>query len=309
MHRLLVCSFIAMSPFTFAATEFVDSIPIEMARSLFRGPTGLAPQFFQDVPDDFPLTAFPRGLEVLGSSDQGYSQSVVLVGEEGNRNGQRQLLQQLEEGGWKTIPIMRINEAGVGFVTSESPEQRSTPMQFCHDEIDGNMSLNEVAIDGAKSALVVSRLRQEQFFNQSVRSCDEQIAQSALMTGVGIRGLGGRPNGVEAYMPRLEVPTTDTDTRTMAPFVAAGRGGSSTDWETHFSLTLDWALSNLLDHFTPQLEAQEWTQAGSAVAGLMGTSTWTRTVDNDVQMIGVLSILEIGTDRFELKFRLLRQQP
>ena len=74
--------------------------------------------------------------------------------------------------------------------------------------------------------------------------------------------------------------------------------------QTEATIEVDWPIDRLLEHFNRQLRQQGWKLDSSAQGDVSASSTWMRSPDTDVSVIGVLSALHSGEDQFDLEFRI-----
>jgi hypothetical protein len=303
MRRALVCSLLALSPAVFAATEFTDSVPLKLAQTLLRSPFGGQTHLYEDLPDNFPQLNLPTEFTLLGSVDQGITQTVVFELPEGFTDAQSIMERTLEDAGWKALPAFTSGNRNTGFVSAQQP---TLPSRYCHDDATGSMNVSEASQDGT-TLLLLSRQLTGALMGRMNPSCAEQIEQGQFSQG-GFTARGIGPDSVvSSYLPRLEMPEPSNQALSpMTSFMGGGGGGSMNDWETQNRIVIDWSLQQMFDHFAPQLEAQGWARENSGAGSFLATSTWTKSAEDGSQLRGILNILESETNNFELKFRLIR---
>lgn len=269
-----------------AETEIEDSLPIDLAR-LFVGSAFGEARFYSDILDDFPDFTVPEDFEVRGSLDQGYSQRVVLRTSLQQEAAEEAITAAFAENGWRPLDLP---EAGpgpqVGFVSDQMPTR---PLQLCHDAL-GTIG---VSLSAAGEGRLVSLSRS--IVQPVPQTCEEQEAR---------RGFFRPGAGLAEYMPRLVMPEQE-DGRDR-PFMGGGGGGSSNDWESRASIAIDWSADRLFHHFSSQVIEQDWTLDAESIGGLLSTGTWTKSPEDGVELIGILSVLELTDDNYEMRFRVLR---
>ena len=69
---------IIVSNYSFAATEFEDSIPVDVVKALFSASATAQIEIYSDVMDDFPAFQLPTDFSVIGSVNQNGSLRVTL---------------------------------------------------------------------------------------------------------------------------------------------------------------------------------------------------------------------------------------
>ena len=55
------------------------------------------------------------------------------------------------------------------------------------------------------------------------------------------------------------------------------------------------------------MNAQEWIPDVETVGTLMGTGSWQKTVEGNVELVGILTVLETAESAYELRFRVMRK--
>lgn len=127
--RLVACiapmmlALVAM-PLT-AATEFENSIPIELARLFLGNPGTGGATIYQDIMDEFPPFTVPDAFEVMGSLDQMYLQRVVLRTDLDAEAAKTAITGTFTAAGWQVMDFnnFRPGQQG-GFVSATQPECR-----------------------------------------------------------------------------------------------------------------------------------------------------------------------------------------
>lgn len=118
-------------------------------------------------------------------------------------------------------------------------------------------------------------------------------------------GPGGR-GGASEHMPTLVVPEAPT-ARNIPPQISRGGSGGPDDFETSTPLASELALPELCAHFATQVVEQGWTADSESTSSFLAMGSFTKSVEGDVELIGILTVLEVAENGFELKFRILRK--
>jgi hypothetical protein len=106
------------------------------------------------------------------------------------------------------------------------------------------------------------------------------------------------------YVPRLELPNGDGMTAPRGGY--GGGGGSDREWEVRTDLSGDWNMRRVYNYFAEQIEDQDWERDARVIGDSMASGSWTKVVDEDVELIGSLTVLMTGEDAYSLMFRLVR---
>lgn len=279
----------------FADTEFVDSVPLEVVKQFVGNPYMGQSALYSDILDAFPPFTVPADFEVLASADQGFVQRVILSSTLDEAGASAALTQAFIAEGWSQIPINGMPAQQTGFVSAEQPVV--VPQQLCHD--DHGMLTASVRDDGGKRYININR----NLSGQGIRpTCAEMLAQAAQ----GYSGMGFRRGGMlDTYAPKLIMPESNMPTRPTA-FMGGGGGGSSNDWESRGALTIDWEIGDIYEHFASQIGEQGWLADSDASGGVVATGSWTKSVD-DVNLVGMLSIIKLAENTWDMRFRIVRQ--
>lgn len=283
-----------------AATEFDDSVPLDLVKIFLGNPGFGEPNLYVDILDGFPPFAVPAGFEVLGSADLVFSQRVVLRTALDEAEARAALQAAFVTAGWQEMDVSGfVMQQQTGFISPVPPNFPRQQFQLCHNQY-GNL---QVGIGTGSAGRLVNLTRGVQpqgNFNQP--TCEEQMQ---MMQGT-FQGRIGRQQGVAQYVPRLELPSQAANAVPRAyGFFGGGGGGSGNDYETRGSLQSDRSINEIHAHFADQIAAQDWVQDTQAVGEVLAIGSWTRTVEGDQELIGVLSVIETGADFYDLRFRVL----
>jgi|GEM_PF-1336932 len=281
----------------FGATEYEDSVPLELVRVLLGNPTlNGEVRVYSDVLDQFPTLDYSDQFEVMGSVDHGYSQRVVLKTGLESETATASLQDDLERQGF--IPFVQPYDVELnrGFVVQQQVQR---PTQMCRDDV-GNMSISVSQMDDDTIfVLAVSQLN-----NMQSQSCEQKLEEQnqnyVMMQNMRNRG---RPN-LRQYLPRMVVPTTDFRQRRVF-----GGGGSSSSsgntLETEYELNIDWSISEVYQHFADQISEQGWDLDSETIGEITANADWISSPEPSIDLVGNLNILRAGEGSYQLKFRLV----
>jgi len=109
---------------------------------------------------------------------------------------------------------------------------------------------------------------------------------------------------LQQLLPRLELPNTDGMS---APRGGYGGGGSSGNgWEVRATLSGNWTMRRLYNHFAAQIEDQDWERDARAIGRATANGSWTKKVGDDIELIGNLTVLKTADDNYDLRFHMIR---
>lgn len=116
-----------------------------------------------------------------------------------------------------------------------------------------------------------------------------------------------RGNGLDAHLPRLEMPA-DPATGEVTSMRSGGTSGGSGAFTAHAEFTTGESVGNIARHFARQMAGQGWTSdadwSGSSTAG----SSWSRRVDSGAPLQVTLSVTAVDEQQFMAALRLIRLQ-
>jgi hypothetical protein len=280
-----------------AATEFEDSVPVEVALQFIGNPLGGQGKLYSDILDGFPPFTVPSGLTVIASADMGYIHRVILRSTLDAAAALDAATTALTDAGWSVVPQAGMGAAQVGFVSAAPMPQYQ---QLCHDDL-GMMTLSASA--GA-AASYVNLNRNVNVPGMGVQPSCAQLLDPAGQGGFDPRAMAMSGRTLSQYVPRLLMPQASGSTT--APFFGGGGGGGGmNDWEARGALTSDWDIDEIVEHFVEQIEEQGWEQDSEVTGAVVATGSWTKTVD-DMDLIGTLSILQQAENTWDLRFRIVR---
>ena len=274
-----------------AATDFEDSVPIETVRHLLNivPGGGNEPGLYQDIMDDFPAFTLPDDTEVLASLDLGYQRRVLLESHGDPDEALTALLEQFVDGNWVLNTAPDISAEQRGFVSSIPPPSHEN---LCHPE-QGNLQIS------VREQILDLSLTAHSAF-AGMLDCNRNNEISAMQ-------MARFRTGLMQYMPRLEIPRQDQSALPM-PGLVAGAGMSSSDREVEARATMvdETPLAEIFGLFRTQIEEQGWSPEAENIVGSVAIGTWRRSED-DIDLAGTLTISGLGDDRYDLRFRIIRQ--
>lgn len=281
---------------SFAATEFKDSIPLELVKLMLDNNQLVGDvSIYTDLPDDFPEFSPVASFQLLGSIDQAnFIQRVFFQTQDSADTANLAVVTAFTAENWVEISSPFQNQAQGGFV---SATPRPSSNQLCHDDLGTILVSSRINDNG--SLVSISRY-QYQLINANQPSCNEQQNQRQ-----GLVLARSRNDGLQQYLPRLEVPTDANSPQLPTLGRVAGYSGSNADIETSFTLSIDWSLAEVLTYFNAQLEQQNWGQDENSSGDYTANSSWTLSPNEDANLLGMLSIAKTADELYQLKFRLL----
>jgi hypothetical protein len=280
-----------------AATEFEGSVPVDVALQFIGNPLGGQGKLYSDILDGFPPFTVPPGLTVIASADMGYLHRVILRSTLDAAAALDATTTALTAAGWSVVPQPGMGAAQVGFVSATPMPQYQ---QLCHDDL-GMMTLSTSSGTGASYVNLNRNVNVPGMGQQP--SC-AQLLDPASQGGLDPRAMAMSGRMLSQYVPRLLMPQANNSTS--APYFGGGGGGGGmNDWEARGTLTSDWNIDEVVEHFVEQIEAQGWEQDSEVTGSVVATGSWTKTVD-DMDLIGTLSILQQAENTWDLRFRVVR---
>ncbi len=300
-RKLLLTVMCMLANYAQAATEFENTIPLDLAKVFLNFGNAADVGIYSDILENFPEIEIPAGFNILGSLDQGVMQRVVLQTNYAREEANILLLEALTAEGWQELqpPEMAVSQPR-GFVPAGGQQPNAIPLMLCHDDL-GNMTL--MMADGVNGN-IVSLIRNNNRMMGGRLTCAQQEQQRGQSFGM----RGNMPRGVAEFMPTLQMPNPTGGPSTGIPrsgFITGGSGGSSNDFEMRSNLNIDWSINELYDFFAEQLSEQGWIQDSAWNGSITGGGNWTKNPEENLDLISILSIVEIAEDAFEMKLRIL----
>jgi hypothetical protein len=277
-----------------AATEFDDSIPLELAEIFLGIAPGAEGGVYADVVDGFPLVTLPANVTVLGSIDRQAQQTVYLRTELNAEEARTTLANLYANAGWQSLDMPGASARQAGFFGGDPAS--TFPTMLCHEEL-GNLQITARA--GPDYTLLTLTSTGIQLFFSSQR-CSEMVEarqQAELRQASYV-------NPLDDYMPRLELPR-EANLAGRGPGRTGSYGSSGDELQASTTLQIDWDLSAVHAHFASQLADQGWTADGNWESALLAGGSWTRSPSDDLNLLGVLSVVQKEAGNYLLKFQLI----
>ena len=232
-------------------------------------------RYSRDWPPTFPVSMDDPQLAFIGTSHgfRGRGTAVAWRTELSPEDGRGLVALALERDGWQALsgPEATMRAEQRGFVPHK-PMVVGNNQQFCRGR-DGSLHLVGRA---SEIGTVVTLSHSE---NQAGYDCDAMIAQQRVQPGY--------QRGLMAYLPILALPEPVTLGN------GNGLGGGSNGVHASVDVETDMSPQAMVDHFAPQLQAQDWQAdtefGGSATSG----NIWHRTVDN-LELYCILTVTISG---------------
>lgn len=274
----------------------LDTVPRRLAEELASG------QIYLGIPEGFPEFTLPQGVKVQGGLDRNFNNFVLILASEMSLDAfEDAVLASLKDAGWVALTAFPGQPSG-GFQGIQGRPFNNPPEQLCHDRY-GIMSVNERNRLGIHTRLSLD-------WNYNVNdpagfNCAAQEAQrlDRFMPRIPTRELN-------QYMPILELPPEDRGSR-FRPFFGGGSSGSGDALTTRSPLVVDWDMDEIVDWFADQLEDQDWEEDVTWEGATSAGSSWRRQVTeagNDIGLVGLLDVIHIEEDNYELRFRVSYRQ-
>ena len=278
-----------------ADTPFVDSIPLDVAEVLFDFGDDGNFAVYSDIMDDFPVLDLPSGFGVVGSLVQNRQKRVVLSTRLDEADAIEAISSIYLDDGWIAMPQFGPPQPETGFVYVANPNPRQRYQSICHDE-HGQLSFGYR--ERSSDNYLVLSLGIGFGFNRNWQTCDERIAQQEMS----LARMSSRNLGVQQYMPRLVLPEGTTQGG-YQPFMIGGGGGGGNRYETDATVEIDMDLDNVYQHFAEQIVEQGWNSDSESVGTATATGTWTKTVENNINIVGRLNIVRSDENVFALSMQ------
>ncbi len=282
----------AFSPIVSADTDYQSPMPPDIVEALFDsyGDSNFA--VYSDIPNGFPAFAVPQGFSVVGSVSQMSTLRVVFETESSEDDAIAAASEAFFAENWIPFPLYRPQQQQTGFI---SPQELnlSRAEVLCHDEL-GHLTLRYTERDsGNYLSAGVSLYRSRQ-----VGGCEQQLAmqQDAV-------GQLPRTRGLRQYLPRMEIPEAQSLPRPVA-FISGGSSSTGNSVETDGYMKSDEEIDAIYEFFAEQIVEQGWVLDSESVGSRSANGTWTKAEEANLNLIGTLSILDVGDDEFELQFKL-----
>lgn len=304
LARSLVSLLAALPGIAPAQTQgFDNGVPRDLVSVLAGGIV------YEGFPGGFPPFTLPAGMELVGSIDKSISfTTVIRTNVDPLPVAGTAIRQALIANGWIELPVQnpmvppqRFGFVPAGGITVPPPR----PADLCRDDT------GILTIQVPEQGLWLNLNTRRALALGSDFSCAAQAAQLQQMNNRAGR-MGRDPNnGMQRFMPTLELPAPTPAPATaagMQRFMDGGSGGfsgSDTDIETQASTRTSMTPQQLLTHFSTQMQAQGWTEDSSNSGSVTGQSSWTRAGEGGQQLAALLSLIKSSADTYTLKLRVV----
>ena len=276
---------------TFADTEFQGSVPLELVKALLGNTSFGEPTIYSDLSSAFPEIDVPNELEIMGSIERGYGIAAVYSTRLTDSQARSALSEAFVQAGYMEFELPGMNRVRSGFVASNTIAPQAYN-RFCHDS-QGFLSHSYTEKNQRSTVTIAANPASDN------RSCADQLAEQLQAMG----RMGGRRGGLQQYLPIMELP--ETEPRRYSPFSGiGGYSGSRSGIETGASLSIDWEIEEVFNHFSDQISGQEWVVDSQNIGSSSATGSWTHSPEPGTDLIGTLTVLNLGEESFELKFQL-----
>lgn len=273
-----------------AANEFEDSIPVDVAEALFDfGDTG---RFAVDsaIMDEFPVFQIPSGFTVLGSAYFMRSMRVALSTNLEIEEAIEAIEESFLNDDWETVPTFAPMPGRTGFVSANQIESRRRGL--CHDQF-GQLTVTSRAGEPINQVILSMSADLRRSWGSCAQLRAQMEQQMSMMQGRGRMGF-------QQHMPRLLMPEEGNSGQRPAVMLG-GTSSSSNSAETEVELEINWSMDEVYSYFADQMSEQEWVLDSASTGSLSASSIWTRSPEEDMNLIGTLNVLSMGENRFQLK--------
>jgi len=277
-----------------ADTEFEDSIPTDTVRALFSSTFGEI-ALYSDIMDGFPEFQVPPEFSVVASVDNVMSLRAVFETQLPENEATELAISILTNDGWQILPSPVRQRNQTGFVSRA--ESTSSFSRLCHDQ-HGNMTI--YFFKSSNKNYVKLDLSGRSFGRQ--RTCEMQISEMNRSFTMMQASAG---QGVQQYMPRLEVPEQKRRAGFVPFFVGGGSSSSSNSAETETTIETELSLEELFDHFAVQMVDQGWELDTQNIGNVSVTGNWIRSPEPDIDLVSTLTILDSGDSFHDLKLTVM----
>ena len=277
-----------------ADTEFEDSIPINLARSLLRGVgSPMDIKIYSDIPSDFPAIEVPDGATLMGSVDQGHNKQVVLFSDGEGLEQQSELIESLQNAGYLLIDRSSVRMPQTGFVSANPPDLR-IPVQLCHD-LQGLIHIQLYP----ETDRTFINITTSPASNSGGYTCAARVAQNSR--GAGFTPFLGGPPGTQSLqssLPRLTLPEEAAAHTARFPALMSSSSGQA---ESKIDFSVDWSLSDVYAFFSDQVAKQDWMPDTETSGNRVALGAWTREENNRI-LLGTLRVVSKVDDNYQAEF-------
>lgn len=264
-----------------ADESFKECIPADTVNAIFSTMFGWSADLNSEIPGSFPEFVLPPHFRVLGSlSTNGYDQ-VVVSSTLDRQNADESLLMNLKRKGWYVVNS-RSSAGNVGFVRKSA--KATLYKTLCHEALG---QLEYASVQQPSSSVMTLGKYPANSSENSDCQFDDITEKRKHHKSVGW------------FMPRLELPSKATINDRPTSTNSTAHAVTARIIETKLS------SNELFNHFSEQIEAQNWKRDANWKGDNTEGATWTRTTDNDLDLVGTFSIVGLNESNYRLEFWLI----
>ncbi|MBT7953473.1 MAG: hypothetical protein HN764_17735 [Gammaproteobacteria bacterium] len=266
---------------TLASESFKECIPAETVHAFLSSQFGRETNLNPEIPESFPKFVLPPHFRVLGSSSVEGHVSVALSSTLARQNADEALMTNFEEDGWRVVkPHSSADE--VGFV--EKLDRAVTYKTLCHDDW-GHLEYTSVQMSSS-SVITMGKYPSGYIYELNCQDDDPTWHKTQIP-------YMGR------HLPRLVIPLNSANGR---------GGGTSSSGEfsrTSMRIKTELTSSEIFKHFSDQIKAQNWKRDASWKGDISEGATWTRQVDDKLELAGTFSVVVMNDSKYSIEFSLM----
>ena len=165
------------------------------------------------------------------------------------------------EAAYIEIEVMAGFDRQAGFVGPQqiSPQAFS---RYCHNDM-GSISFRYQEYGTSAVAIVSSRP------GNNGQNCAAQVAEQKQLSEQSL--LSRR--GSQQFVPSLELP--ESERQGFSAFGSPGMRSSGGNFESETSISIDWELEEVFEHFKTQIQEQNWVVDSEDIGVASATGSWT----------------------------------
>lgn len=261
--------------------SFKECIPADTVDAFLSSRLGGSTDMSPDIPESFPEFVVPSHFHVLGTYSIDRFVRIALSSTLERQIADEALMTNLNKKGWYEIESYS-SSGNVGFVQNDiKPVLYKT---LCHKDL-GQLAYSSVQ-KPSSSVFTIAKYPDNRF-----ESSDCQADNSITP--------GNRPVFMGRFFPRLELPSNAIIYHHPASVLSSE---SPTDVRV---IKTELSSGELFNHFSRQIEAQNWKRDASWKGGITTGATWTRKPDDDLEFVGTFSIVVLNESDYLVEFSLI----
>jgi hypothetical protein len=263
-----------------ASESFKECIPAETVHAFLSSQFGRETNLNPEIPESFPEFVLPLHFRVLGSSSVDGHMSVALSSTLDRQNADEALMTNLKEDGWRVVKPHSSADA-VGFI--EKLPAAVTYKTLCHED-KGHLEYSSVRMSSS-SIIKMWKYPSGYIYELNCQDDDPTWHKSQIP-------YMGR------HLPRLVIPLNSANGR------GSGTSSSGEFSRTSMRIKTELTSSELSKHFSDQIKAQNWKRDASWEGDISEGATWTRQVDDKLELVGTFSVVMINESKYRIEFSL-----